>query len=339
MLGRGLGGLEQALLDYGDALGGRGYQVHMVIHPAGALREELEARRAPWHALPNLGEWDPVAALRLRLILRRLRPVVSLGHGNRALGLLRRAGAHPLGAVLQNYRIKCDGADAAFCPTVDLRRHAVERGMPAVRAFHVPNMVRVPATPPVRERRQLAVIGTMGRFVRNKGFDVFIAALSRLRAQGTPFRAIIGGDGPERAALEQLAAFFGLNDVLTFAGWVTDKPAFFANIDLFCLPSRHEPFGIVLLEAMAHATPIVSTNSEGPAEILRDGTDGLVVPRGDADQLAKKLGTLIADQELAWRLGEAARARACEIYDLPRVGALLDAAVQQFCRGVTTAEQ
>jgi glycosyltransferase involved in cell wall biosynthesis len=329
MLGRELGGLEQAMLDYGDALSRCGYRVHTVIHPAAALRDELEARGAPWHALSHCGAWDPIAALRLRLILRRLRPAISLGHGNRALSLLRRAGAHPLGAILQNYRIKCDGADAAFCPTQDLRRHAVERGMPAGRAFHVPNMVRVPAAPPVRERRQVAVIGTMGRFVRNKGFDVFIAALSRLRAQGTPFRAVIGGDGPERAALRRLASFFGLNDVLTFAGWVTDKPAFFADIDLFCLPSRHEPFGIVLLEAMAHATPIVSTESEGPAEILRDGTDGLIVPRDDADQLAQKLSQMIAEPEQAALFAANAYRHARETYDLATVGPLLDAAVRQ----------
>ena len=66
----------------------------------------------------------------------------------------------------------------------------------------------------------------------------------------------------------------GLAGCAGFPGWVDDKPAFFAGIDVFCLPSHHEPFGIVLIEAMAQAMPIVATDSEGPSEILRDGIDG-----------------------------------------------------------------
>jgi glycosyltransferase involved in cell wall biosynthesis len=206
--------------------------------------------------------------------------------------------------------------------------------MPTPRAFHIPNMVRVPASPPVHDRRQPAVIGTMGRLVAKKGFDVFITALSRLQSQGTPFRAILGGDGPERAPLERLSALHGLLDVLTFPGWISNKPSFFASIDVFCLPSHHEPFGIVLIEAMAHAMPIVSTDSEGPLEILRDGTDGLVVPRGDAERLAQTLGGLIARPDQAALLAANAYRHARETYDLPRVSVLLDAAVQHVVKNV-----
>src|SRR5262249_15023020 len=146
------------------------------------------------------------------------------------------------------------------------------------------------------------IIGTRGRFVAKKGFDVFITALARLRQSGVGFHAILAGDGPERGALERLAAELGLSDVLRFPGWVTDKAAFFSGIDVFCLPSLHEPFGIVLIEAMAHARPIVAADSEGPMEILRDGDDAIIVPRGDPDRLAKALATLSADSDRAARL-------------------------------------
>jgi glycosyltransferase involved in cell wall biosynthesis len=169
----------------------------------------------------------------------------------------------------------------------------------------------------------------MGRFVAKKGFDVFIEALGGLRSDGIAFRAVLAGDGPERAALEGLSAARGLRDVLRFPGWVTDKAAFFAGSDLFCLPSHHEPFGIVLIEAMAHARPVVATDSEGPVEILRDGIDGLVVPRGDAARMAQALGALIADPAGAEQLAANAYRQAQRTYDVPRVGERLDLAVRE----------
>src|ERR1700731_1231063 len=120
MLGQGLGGLEQALLDHGDALGRSGHDVHAVIHPDAAIRPALDARGAKWHGLPHLGAWDMVAAMRLRLLLRQLRPDLCVAHGNRAMSLLRQAGAGPLVAVLPNYKMNCRGAAAVFYPTLDL---------------------------------------------------------------------------------------------------------------------------------------------------------------------------------------------------------------------------
>jgi glycosyltransferase involved in cell wall biosynthesis len=172
----------------------------------------------------------------------------------------------------------------------------------------------------------------MGRFVEKKGFAGFIAALARLHSGGVAFRAVLAGDGPERATLQRLATQQGLNDRLSFPGWVHDKMAFFAGIDVFCLPSLHEPFGIVLLEALAQAQPIVATDSEGPAEILRDGIEGIVVPRNDADRLAGALWALLDDPVLAARLGSNAYHCALEQYDIACVGARLDAALRRVAQ-------
>jgi glycosyltransferase involved in cell wall biosynthesis len=274
--------------------------------------------------------------MRLRLLLRRLRPDVSIAHGNRAIGLLRKAGAHPLIAVLPNYKMKCRGAAAVFYPTLDLKRYAQRQGVADACLYHIPSMVDVPSSPPTRGRRQPPVIGSMGRFVAKKGFEVLVAALARLRSQGAGFHAILAGDGPERAALERLAAECGLQDVLMFPGWVDDKPTFFASIDVFCLPSHHEPFGIVLIEAMAHAAPIVATDSEGPSEIIHDGIDGMLVPRGDIERLAQALGGMLADPERTARLAANAYRCARETYDLPCVGARLDLAVRRIARAGPT---
>ncbi len=333
MLGRGLGGLEQALLDYGDALSRFGHEVHAVIHPDAAIRPALVARGAIWHGLPHRGAWDVIAAIRLRLLLWRLHADVCIAHGNRAMSLLRQAGADPLIAVLPNYKMRCRGAAAVFHPTLDLKRYARSQGVLDTCLYHIPSMVDVPSAPPPRVRRQPLVIGAMGRFVAKKGFDIFIGALGLLRSHGVPFRAVLAGDGPERSTLEQLAAGHGLAQVLAFPGWVNDKQTFFADVDVFCLPSHHEPFGIVLIEAMAQALPIVSTDSEGPSEILHDGSDGILVPRGDIERLALALGGLIADPERAAQLGADAYQRARETFDMPCIGARLDVAVRRVVLG------
>jgi glycosyltransferase involved in cell wall biosynthesis len=332
MLGRGRGGLEQALLDYSDALNLLGHDVHEVIHPDAAVRPALERRNANWHGLLHLGAWDVFAAVRLRLLLRDLRPDICIAHGNRAMSLLRRAKAAPLIAVLPNYKMQCREADAVFYPTMDLKRHVESQGLDSDHLFHIPSMVRVPLSERQRLWRQPPVIGAMGRLVAKKGFEIFLSALAVLRSQGVPFRAILAGDGPERTALARLAIGHGLRDTLTFAGWVDDKQSFFDGIDVFCMPSHHEPFGIALIEAMAHAMPIVATDSEGPSEILRDGADGVLTPCGDPYRLAQALGEIIGDPERAQRIAASAYRRAQEMFDLPRVAARLDLAVRDVVR-------
>ena len=78
----------------------------------------------------------------------------------------------------------------------------------------------------------------------------------------------IGGDGPERRALKQLTMDLDISDKVEFVGWVEDVAEFLSGSDLFVLPSREEPFGIVILEAMAVGIPIVTTKTQGPLEIL-----------------------------------------------------------------------
>jgi glycosyltransferase involved in cell wall biosynthesis len=329
MLGRGLGGLEQAMLDYADALRLLGHDVHAVIRPDAAVRAALEERQGAWHTLAHLGAWDIVAAARLRRLLWQIRPDVSIAHGNRAMSLLRQAGAEPLIAVLPNYKMKCHGASAVFYPTLDLKRFAQSRNVSEDCLYHIPSMVNVPPSPPRRANRQPPVIGAMGRFVPKKGFELFLAALGLMRAQGISFQAVLAGEGPERASLHRLARECGVHDVLRFPGWVADKAAFFDGIDVFCLPSHHEPFGIVLIEAMAAAMPIVATDSEGPSEILRNGTHAVLVPRGDPERLAQALAAMIAEPDRAARLAQNGYREARETYHLPHVGARLERAIRQ----------
>src|SRR6185312_68251 len=87
------------------------------------------------------------------------------------------------------------------------------------------------------------------------------------------------------------------------------KRDFFAAIDAFALPSRTDSFGLVLLEAWANGKPNLVYRAGGPAELVRDGIDGLHARSGDIEELAKQVQRLVVDAPLRSRLGECGRAR------------------------------
>lgn len=153
----------------------------------------------------------------------------------------------------------------------------------------------------------------IGRVVPQKGFDILIDAYARLvyRLPDAP-DLIIAGDGPERERLKAQAEALGLSGRVHLIGRA-DRPQavrLFHGCECFVLPSRQEPQGIVSLEAMACAKPIVAARVGGVPEIVLDGETGLLFPGGDAVTLANTLEAMLADRGRAARMGRAGRARA-----------------------------
>lgn len=161
------------------------------------------------------------------------------------------------------------------------------------------------------------VIASLVSLVHRKGIDVLIEALARM--QRADALAIVAGDGPERARLEELCAARGVSDRVRFPGRITDKQGLLAAADLYCLPSRAEGLGVSALEAMACGLPVVASRVGGLAEAVVDGECGLLVEPEDADALAAALDTVLEDPDLARRLGEGGRARVAASYTAERM--------------------
>jgi rhamnosyl/mannosyltransferase len=158
-----------------------------------------------------------------------------------------------------------------------------------------------------------------GRHVDYKGVDVLLRALAAGGAH-----AVIAGDGPKRAAWEQLARELGLNGRVRFAGDVADAELrrLMHACAALVLPSvtRAEAFGYVQLEAMAAGTPVISTDvPSGVSWVNQDGRTGFVVRAGDPDPLRAAIERVTADPALAARLGAAGRARVDEEFTLDRL--------------------
>ncbi|BCM89818.1 glycogen synthase [Abditibacteriota bacterium] len=147
----------------------------------------------------------------------------------------------------------------------------------------------------------------IGRHVEQKGFDVLLRAYARLleTSKGTGTDLLLAGDGASHQQLKELSASLGLDGRAHFVGRV-DRPkavALFKGCAFFVLPSRHEPMGIVNLEAMAAGKAVVASRVGGVPELVFDGENGLLVEAGNVESLVTALQTLVEDPQKAADLG------------------------------------
>jgi glycosyltransferase involved in cell wall biosynthesis len=182
----------------------------------------------------------------------------------------------------------------------------VRQGVPPARVHKLPNFVAdqaggVPAS--LGMPSGAPVVLGMGRLHRNKGFDVLIAAISRLPG----VHAAIAGDGPERVALERLAQHAGVAERVHFLGWRSDTASLLAACDVLACPSRSEPLGNVILEAFSARRPVVAAMAEGPRELISSGRTGVLVAQESAIALAAGIEGVLQNPQAAAAMVRAGR--------------------------------
>lgn len=322
MLSKGFGGAERSYVDLAVALADAGHEVHAISHRAFAGRAALDAHPGVRHRTVNaFGRFDPFARRAIRRAIAEAAPAVVHAHlarASEAAGRVCPALGVPLIAKTHNYvDLKYYRHVDVFIPTTrDQARYLAAQGVVPERIERIPNFSSVdPIAAPIAGAEPRAsgggplVFASYGRLVEKKGFDLLLEAFRAVIETGVGAHLVLGGDGPERARLTALVGRLDLGETVTMSGWVDDPAAFLADADVFVLPSRLEPFGIVVLEAMARAVPIVSTLSEGPREILDEET-AYLAPVGEAEALAEAMKAAAKDAP-----GRAARAgRALRIY-------------------------
>ena len=147
------------------------------------------------------------------------------------------------------------------------------------------------------------VVLSGGRHEPQKGFDTLLNAFARL--EWDHVRLVLFGEGPETEALQSQVRKLGIDDRVSFPGFVDNPYSYMSAADVFVLSSMHEGFGLVLIEAMACGCPVVSTDCEsGPAEILEEGKYGPLVSVGDESALVEAIGETLndpIDSEIVYR--------------------------------------
>lgn len=311
MAGAAQGGAETFFVALAQAFQHAGLDQRTIIraHPqrAGKLRNAGVAVREA-----AFGGWFDLSTRHaVRREIASFRPDVVLAWMGRAAHFIpagRHVGVGRLGGWYDLKRFR--SCRHLVGNTPEIARWCVQQGWSEARTHYIPNFVAWRHVAAV-DRATLdtptgaPVLLALGRLHANKAFDVAIRALVQV-----PDAVLwLAGEGELRAGLTRLADELGVAARIRFLGWRDDKEALFAAADLCLVPSRVEPFGNVVLDAWASGTPLVAAASTGPAQFVREGQDGLLVPVDDSDALAGAINRLLRNRAFAQALAHAGYAR------------------------------
>jgi glycosyltransferase involved in cell wall biosynthesis len=330
----GISGSEAHLLSLLPRLKDRGWDVRFVMlheHEPGAwdFARELTGRGIPLDAIPLAADVDPIAFVRLVARLVRNRPTIVHTHLVHAEVYGQLAGAltgvpiriltkHGFNEFRENPGFGLgDRAIATLAHTHIAISRGLARYLEDVEGFDGESfeIVHYGIEPngPVRsfaatEPRLLCV----GRLIPIKGHVVLLRAFAEARRSVPNLQLDIAGRGPLEPALRALAKELGIDDAVRFLGFVSPVQRAIEEAAIVVVPSMGEGFGMVALEAMERGRPVIAADIGGLGELVEHEVTGLLVPPGEAEPLARALGRLGGDLELAARMGEAGRRRALE---------------------------
>jgi glycosyltransferase involved in cell wall biosynthesis len=324
-----ISGAERHLLILLPALKARGVEVSLLLmedpaHPVDDMVAALEASGVPVRRIPIHRHADFGVIGRLRAALRDLHPDIVHTHLIHAdlYGTLaaKRAGVRTIISSRHN-----DDNFRRLLPMRTLHRlfwrmtsagigisQAITRFCIEVEGAPVPKMTTVyyGLTPQVMERKtaraallrelrlpaETPLVGMVCRLIEQKGVSYALRAFAQIAGQFPGAHVVIAGDGALRRALEAEARSLGIGERVHFLGWREDTPHILAALDVLLMPSLWEGFGLVMLEAMAQAVPIIGSAVSAIPEVVVDGETGLLVPPRDAEALALALAQLLGDE-------------------------------------------
>lgn len=333
ILSKQLGGAERHVVDLSNELAKR-HDVQVILRRPPRRYANLQhggniaSMLNPGVLVQEVG--DVFRNRRIRRMARDFRPDIihtHLGDAAKALHDKRQDG--PLiGTLHGEYKDRCYRFHDALICVAEWQRRTIP-DIFSGRVVTIPNFIPErlpPRTSDIQALRQrlgipvrTLVIGAVGRFTPEKGFDILLRAFDRAGLQGATL--ILLGDGPLRA---ELAARAPPNVI--FGGWQADPWPYFNLFDILVASSRSEAFGIAILEALQAGTSVISTCAEGPGELLADGS-GILVDIDDTEGMAGALRMLASSADLRRDLAERGRKKAANYsidHVVPKIEALYD---------------
>jgi glycosyltransferase involved in cell wall biosynthesis len=290
MFSKGSGGLEQSFLDYNCMLCYEGLTVLPVVHPKAAVIKNMHI---PFEKIRNISQYDLFAVLKIKRVIEAFNPSIIIVHGNRAIKLVAKSTSNiPIVAVAHNDKVKfVSKVDGIIAVSPHLVHSLQYVGYKSDIIHVMPNAIHLPDQLEHKNcdfSKQMN-IGVLARLEKIKGVETFVKSCAILKNKGIPFKAIIGGHGTDLENIESLIKTLDLTNEISLLGWVYDKDQFFKSIDILCVPSKKEAFGISILEGMMRSKLIVATPTGGAKNIIENGQYGILSKSTKPEDLADSL--------------------------------------------------
>ena len=299
--GKDLGGPKQTFVHYSDNLCQLGHQVTSVIRPKAQLEPLLKQRKLDYLLLnyprTRLPLLKNLAINRLRQLFTQQDVDLVIVHKPIDAALARAALPEncQLILILHSYTAAgINAADVLICVSPVLAEFARQQGYTGPLEV-IPNLVELnPIEPTSRPLQPIPIIATMGVLRRTKGQDILLQAAAILLRRNIEFKLVIAGKGRWHKKVNKWIQQFGLSAITQRLDWVNnqDRDRFIDAADIFCLPSRGETFGMVVIEAMARKRLVVATRCGGPQGIIKHMENGLLCDI-NAESLANTLAKAI----------------------------------------------
>lgn len=303
----GVGGAEKHLLDLCRQQQASGLDIAVALPAEGELATALKKQGTVYHLIRAGGRWHPLALWSLRRVIRQVDPDLVHAHMLKSAAMVGRANRSvPCVATAHNI-VKHIGpfrfCSHVICVSDMVRDSLCGLGYPESRTSVVYNAVDMQAFgTDERERlrqqfgwRDDLVVLCVARLVPAKGQHYAIEAIAQLAEKLPKLHLILTGEGPDRDTLSQLSSTLGLTERVSFLGTRHDVPDLLAACDIYLQPSIKEGFCIAFLEAMATGLPCIGTKTGAIPAMLNFGTNGLLIPPGDAQAIADAISLLSTD--------------------------------------------
>jgi glycosyltransferase involved in cell wall biosynthesis len=303
------GGAEQVFVDYSAILKKLGHDVLAIVNVDAPYAENVSNLGIEVKKIKNsFGYHDYFAIKNIQKILQEFDADAVIAHVGRSIALSRKATRKIknkkvlLVAVNHSMNAKRSvGADLILSVNKEIFYKTIELGQAESASFVVPNAIDLSdaittASKVNLQEKETIVIGGIGRLDKGKSFDLSIRAIAELeKISNKKFILKIAGSGEQEPYLKGLAKDLNLENKIEFLGWIKNKKEFFESIDILCMPSQNETFGLVLLEAIKFRKPIISTKTDGAKEILRHEIDGLLIDLEPRDQTPKRIADAVIE--------------------------------------------
>ena len=303
MFSEGWGGAERLFVELCSSLAQEGILIQAIVRTGFVRRHALENIPGLEMAMVRAsGNWDFLAATKVGRLVAHFQPDLIHTHLSRATWMGGKAGkTHNIPTLATTHnRIKlkyCRNIQWFSTITLDLAEYLEQNCIDPLRIRTIPNFSTFePVLLPPPMVRRSPVFVSFGRFVNKKGFRVLLEAFRKFIDLKGNTKLLLAGSGPLEEDLREWARALGLDSHIKFPGWVENIAALLDGADIFVLPSLDEPFGIVLLEAMARGKPVVTTRTSGPMEVL-DESSAYFADTGDAGSLCAAMVRAAADEE------------------------------------------